>query len=94
MFLKDAMKAKMPVIVITTMTPIFAQKEILDVYLLCKMKKSDGKMKLKGTKPIEPTIPITSAADICVRNALTVCIITTTELLQFDLHGIIDVDLQ
>ena len=60
-FLNDAMNAKRPVIVMTAMMAMFAQNVIFDVYLLCRTKNRDGKMKLRGTKPIEPTMPITSA---------------------------------
>ncbi len=67
MFLKEAMKARMPVIVITTTIAMLPQYDILVVYLLCRTKNRDGKMKLNGTKPMEPTIPITSAAENCLR---------------------------
>lgn len=61
MFLKDATKAMRPVVVMITMMAMFPQKAKFELYFFCRTKKSDGKMKLRGTNPMEPTIPITSA---------------------------------
>lgn len=63
MFLNEAINARIPVMVMTAMMAMFAQNVIFEVYLRCRTKKRDGKMKLRGTKPIEPTMPITSATN-------------------------------
>ena len=88
MFLKDATNAKIPVIVITAMMAMFAQNADLDVYLLCRTKNRDGKMKLRGTKPIEPTMPITSATNSKLfRNMLMFPIVCSAVFLAVNANG-------